>query len=219
MSTTTTATLTPAAPAGSVRVSAPPRPAAPRGRPSPGTRPTPTRPGPPRLLLPPLVDPVGTRLPAVREADVPVRSVVTSPVTDVPRTAWGADPSRRRSTSLPREPHPASSGATLPDPEAACSVIALAAVELLAGRRSPAQLLRWVTPELYDRLVAQALPADLRQVLGSRPVRVVRTVCCRLDESTTEASVVLHDGTRVRAAAVRVQAHRGRWRATALEIG
>jgi hypothetical protein len=31
--------------------------------------------------------------------------------------------------------------------------------------------------------------------------------------------VVVHDGARVRGAAVRLEAHRGRWRATALEIG
>ena len=34
-----------------------------------------------------------------------------------------------------------------------------------------------------------------------------------------EASVALHDGSRVRAAALRLEAHRGSWRVTVLQIG
>ena len=42
---------------------------------------------------------------------------------------------------------------------------------------------------------------------------------CRLGEHAAEATVVVDDGPRVRAVAVRLEGHRGHWRATALEIG
>ena len=48
-------------------------------------------------------------------------------------------------------------------------------------------------------------------------VRRVRV--CRLSQLVAEASVVLDDGDRVRAAAIRLESHRGYWRATVLEIG
>ena len=41
----------------------------------------------------------------------------------------------------------------------------------------------------------------------------------RISTTVAEGSVVVHDGTRVRAAAVRLEAHRGAWRATVLQIG
>lgn len=96
-----------------------------------------------------------------------------------------------------------------------------AAVEALAGTRPAPQLARWSTAELYESLSRRAglavrisgRPAVVRQAV----VRRVRL--CRLSDTTVEAAVVVHDGERVRCAAVRVEAYRGRWRATALQIG
>ena len=46
-----------------------------------------------------------------------------------------------------------------------------------------------------------------------------RARACRVDAHVLEASLVADDGVRVRAVALRLEAHRGAWRVTALEIG
>jgi hypothetical protein len=48
-------------------------------------------------------------------------------------------------------------------------------------------------------------------------VRGVRA--CVLHEHLVEATAVVDDGRRVRAIALRLETHRGAWRATALEVG
>ncbi len=107
------------------------------------------------------------------------------------------------------------------DHRALVGSLALASVESLVGRRSVAQLARWLTPGVYDALHARATASA--RVLGPRSagrtvvVRQVRT--CRLDERVVEASAVVDDGMRVRALALRLEAHRRSWRVTALEIG
>ena len=62
-------------------------------------------------------------------------------------------------------------------------------------------------------------PGRRPRVAPTPRATVRRVMLSRLDDRTAEACVVLHDGTRVRAAAVRLQVHRGRWRVTVLEIG
>jgi hypothetical protein len=53
---------------------------------------------------------------------------------------------------------------------------------------------------------------------GRTPVlRSTRT--CPVEPGAVEAAAVVDDGRRVRAVAVRLEPHRGAWRATALEIG
>lgn len=106
----------------------------------------------------------------------------------------------------------------LPEPGAWCGALVRTCVEVLLGARPAAQLARWLTDDLYVSMsrragLAQALPTSARRV------QVLRVHTCELPGSRHEASVVLHDGRRVRAAAVRIEVYRGRWRATALEIG
>ena len=48
-------------------------------------------------------------------------------------------------------------------------------------------------------------------------VRGVRV--CTLHEHLVEATAVVDDGLRTRAVALRLETHRGAWRATALELG
>ena len=96
-----------------------------------------------------------------------------------------------------------------------------AAVEALRGTRPLAQLARWVSPEIYEQL---AMRSELTQrVLGRTDVphraAIRRIRLCRLGQQAAEATVVVDDGPRVRAVAVRLEGHRGQWRATALEIG
>lgn len=113
-------------------------------------------------------------------------------------------------------PHPAVGH--LPDPADWCGALVRTCVEVLLGARPPAQLARWLTEDLYVSLsrravVGQSLPVSARRVT------VMRVHTCELPGARHEASVVLHDGRRVRAAAIRIEVYRGRWRATALEIG
>jgi hypothetical protein len=169
--------------------------------------------------------PTITRPPTAGE---PHRAVRRPPhglaATDVPRTSaarpWdrvrftGPAPARA-SQDPPGEP------GELPDPHQWAGALVRSAVEALLGVRPTAQLARWLSSELYDSLARRAGLAV--RVLGrpavARRAMVRRVHVCEVGPGTVEASVVVHDGERVRAAAVRLEAHRGRWRATALEIG
>ncbi|MPV38747.1 Rv3235 family protein [Georgenia subflava] len=110
---------------------------------------------------------------------------------------------------------------TLPDPAQWAGALVRSAVEALRGIRPAAQLARWLSAELYDSLARRAGLAV--RVLGRPTVAhramIRRVHVCRLGPGTVEAAVVVHDGQHMRAAAVRLEVHRGRWRATALEIG
>lgn len=103
--------------------------------------------------------------------------------------------------------------------------LALAAVEVIAGLRPAAQLARWLTPGVLQAvrvradLHRRATSAAGRATAGSRPPVVRSTHVCRVEERVVEAAVVVDDGCRVRAVAVRLETHRGMWRATALDVG
>ncbi|MDM8083847.1 Rv3235 family protein [Cellulomonas cellasea] len=109
----------------------------------------------------------------------------------------------------------------LPEPTSVCCSIVLVALESLTGARSLQQLARWVTPELYEQLAARAAVTE-RALGADRPAQrpeVRRARVCRLGRRVAEASIVVQDGSRVRAVAIRVEERRGAWRAVALEIG
>lgn len=107
------------------------------------------------------------------------------------------------------------------DPTTVARAVALASLEVLAGRRSVAQLARWLTPGVYESLQVRA--GLTQRVLGTtgegRPPAIRRSRACRVDSHVLEASLVADDGVRVRAVALRLEGHRGSWRVTALEIG
>lgn len=105
------------------------------------------------------------------------------------------------------------------DPGVLAGRIALATVEVLAGRRPLAQLARWLTPGVLEALqVRAALTVRVRGVTRRAP-QVRRVRACSVDEHTVEAGVVVEDGGVVRAVALRLETHRGAWRATVLEVG
>ncbi|WP_435736664.1 Rv3235 family protein [Cellulosimicrobium sp. PMB13] len=110
----------------------------------------------------------------------------------------------------------------LPDPTPLCCAVVRAAVEVVRGDRTVQQLARWVTPEIYEALARRArivLDAGLAPDTATRPVTVRRARVLRLGSEVAEATVVVDDGDRVRAAAARLEVRRGTWRVVALEIG
>lgn len=216
--------------------------------PAPGSRTVGTRPsvrpgaeparGPrgPRLLLPPVVEPEADTHPYALAETALAHPELRSVLSSVTERVWPVP-----------APDPARTTRRLPDPDQLCGSVVLAAVEVLTGVRPITQLTRWVAPRVLDALTAQLATARQDQARGRRDdgsarsrtkarsndagtgqrQRVVptpratvrRVMLSRLDDRTAEACVVLHDGTRVRAAAVRLQVHRGHWRVTVLEIG
>ena len=117
-------------------------------------------------------------------------------------------------------PRPATEGSG-PEADRIAAGIAQHAVESLMGMRSHAQLARWLAPALYEALARRVGLAARLQGRPQRALHVsVRAVSgCAPVPHAREVSVVVHDGTKVRAAAIRLETFRGRWRAVALEIG
>ncbi len=125
----------------------------------------------------------------------------------------------------------------LPDPTAVCCAVAHAAVEALHGARSVQQLARLVSPHVYEQLAQRArVQQQVDRVNGVAPrsragsagaakarprasTRIVNARVLRVSPVAAEASIVLQDGPRARAAALRVEEFRGRWRVSALQIG
>lgn len=111
--------------------------------------------------------------------------------------------------------------AALPDPTSLSCAIVRTAVEVLRGERSIARMARWVSPDILGalhrraRLTTGGAPCPP----GLAPVTIVRTRTVRIGDRAAEATVIVRDRGRVRAAAVRLEAARGSWHAVALEIG
>ncbi len=175
------------------------------------------RPTGPRLLLPPMPVSAVPRPEDVVLMAPDARSVLRAPT----ETAW------------PVAGPAAPIVGPLPDPTQICGAVTLAAVEALAGTRPMAQLTRWVTPGLLEQLGSRYRllgPARAQRAaqLAARPglavtpaprARIRSVRISRLSPTVAEGSVVLHDGDRVRAAAVRLDVHRQSWRVSVLQIG
>lgn len=180
----------------------------------------------PRGPLPMRPGGVRARRPQVRLVPAPAPAIVeeaTGPAHAVPETAAGRIAVLRvtdRSLVMEADDE---TPRLLPDgdPATVARAVALASLEVLAGRRSVAQLARWLTPGVYESLQVRA--GLTQRVLGTsgggRPPSIRRSRACRVDPQVLEASLVADDGLRVRAVALRLEGHRGSWRVTALEIG
>ena len=107
------------------------------------------------------------------------------------------------------------------DPALVARTVSHAVVEVLLGRRPVAQLARWVTPGVFETLRGRAaLTARVLGPQGSGRATTVRRVrVCEIEPHLVEAGVVVDDGIRVRAVALRLETHRGMWRTTSLEVG
>lgn len=105
-------------------------------------------------------------------------------------------------------------------PAQAIGQIVVHAIEILLGHRPPSHLRNWLSPQVFDSLVRRtglAIRIKGREPRGRTP-RVLRTQICHPGQRAIEAAVVVHDGRRVRAAALRAEFIRRRWRIVALEI-
>ena len=162
--------------------------------------------------------------PRIRLVTAPARALVpraTGPAHPVaPTITTRISVLRALETSAANDDEDAPSALPSADPAAVGCSIALAALEVLAGRRPVAQLARWLAPGVYEAVqVRSALTTRvLRAPQGVRRP-VVRRFRLTSVETAHEVSVVTDDAGRVRAVALRLEAHRGSWRATALEIG
>ncbi|MDM7831720.1 Rv3235 family protein [Cellulomonas edaphi] len=159
-------------------------------------------PAPPPPATPVAVGPALAIPPTVTRRIAVLRSTDRSPVLEAADEARGPTPAA--------------------DPAQVGRTVAHAVVEVLLGRRPVAQLARWVTPGVYATVQGRA--ALTARVLGPRHVAgrgatVRRTRVCVVDEHACEVSVVVDDGSRVRAVALRLETHRGTWRTTSLEVG
>ncbi|MBU4215673.1 MAG: energy transducer TonB [Actinobacteria bacterium] len=106
------------------------------------------------------------------------------------------------------------------DPARLALSLAGALVEVVRGTRPTSQLARWLAPgvlaELRERTALTACGGH--HVVLVRP-SAVRRLMANASGSAVEVSAAVDDGIRVRAVAFRLEAHRGGWRVTALEIG
>lgn len=130
--------------------------------------------------------------------------------------APAADPTTWVDTDDEDEPVPPPDLGRLPDPRRWTALLAQAIVEILAGRRPVAQVVRWVDPEIAERLRRSA-PTPVRAA-GGVPVRVRRVRVSTSVDATVEAVAVVDDGTRCRAIALRLEALHRRWVCTSLDL-
>ena len=111
--------------------------------------------------------------------------------------------------------------AALTDPRAWARRLVQALVEVLAGDRPMAQLVRWTSTEVYDE-VATLLPAPRR---AARPVDgPLRAAVCSIHltepaDGVAEVAATVRRGPRTTAVALRLEGLDGRWQCTALEVG
>lgn len=104
----------------------------------------------------------------------------------------------------------------IPDPGPIAATVALAVMEVKRGWRQVSQLARWVSPRIYSQLCDEQIKPQPRPSPGLRLHRVRQT---RPAPEALEASVVVKDGDRLRAVAIRFELRRGDWRATAIHVG
>lgn len=183
---------------------------------------------------PPYDDEGSELAPATRSAGSPVQGtlalafVLPSGLSAVPETPRPlrlvASPTPTASPAAPTAAAERSplSGPDLPDPRWWASRLAQALVEVLAGDRPVAQLLRWTDEDVFSQLRRRARLAKPSDRTGHGPNHRALVRSVHIGEPCTgvvEACAVVRSGIRSRALAFRLEDYDGRWRCTALEIG
>lgn len=120
-------------------------------------------------------------------------------------------------------PEPPTRRRDLPDPGPVAARLATAMMEVMSGARPAPQLVRWTTPEVYEVIARRAsLAARRSSRLGTQQrarVTARRVMGCEPADGVAEMTVVLGVGQRVRAVALRMVGHHGRWRVEAMQLG
>ncbi len=112
----------------------------------------------------------------------------------------------------------------LPDARLWLEQVGLALYEAATGARPVTQVMRWLSPDVYDGVVRRTGRSARRGRPTRRPIRLrrVRVDAVSLpgeDAGVVEAAVVLDDHQRVRVMALRLEGFDGRWLVTACEVG
>lgn len=105
------------------------------------------------------------------------------------------------------------SAAELPDPKIWSTKFGQAALEIVAGRRGPAQMIRWTNRTVYAHLASQTGRVPATQA------RLRRLRMCTPADGVVEAAAVAQLDQRILAAAMRFEGLDGRWMCTALILG
>ena len=98
--------------------------------------------------------------------------------------------------------------------------IVILVVEVLLGHRPATALRHWLTPEVYGpvaRRAGLAIRIKGRAPWTCRP-RILKVLANKPLARVIEAVAAVYDGQRVRAACLRMEFLRGRWKVVALEI-
>jgi hypothetical protein len=112
----------------------------------------------------------------------------------------------------------------LPDPARWGRQVTQLIVEVLAGHRPRAQLLRWTSEQVYRELRRRALPlpSGSDQPRRPGPAHRPRVGGVRVSEpcdGVAEVAAVVHRPHRAQAMALRLEGRDGRWVVTALHCG
>lgn len=109
------------------------------------------------------------------------------------------------------------------DPALLCANLALCVVEILAGARALDQVGRWVTDSVFVHLLRRTVIAARSRAVSSQEVMRPRfsigtPLLTHPADGVVEAVVMVHQVSRSRAIALRLERHRARWRATAISV-
>lgn len=128
--------------------------------------------------------------------------------------AWSV-PARREAPPLEERPRQ--------DPKQWGGRIALAAFEIMLGRRPAGQLARMMDAKTLHLLSEQtkryAIARRTRRPGSLLRPRLTSIRCYQPHPDAAEITAVIHDGDRIRAVAMRLSARGGQWITTAFEMG
>jgi hypothetical protein len=110
-----------------------------------------------------------------------------------------------------------------PDPSTLCTNLARCVIEILAGARPLDQIGRWVSDSVFVHLLRRTmLAARARAVAPDNSLRPRMQLgnprLCFPSDDVVEGVVMVHQPGRSRAVAIRLERHRQRWRATAINV-
>lgn len=109
------------------------------------------------------------------------------------------------------------------DPTQLVAHLALCVAEIIAGARAPEQLGRWVNESVYSHVMRRMVLASRARTLKGQPITRPRLQLSeprltRVNDDVIEGVVIVHQRSRSRAVAIRLERHRERWRATSLSV-